>query len=134
METIKELQQWCNELSEFEAQKKELKKQMDAIQKEIDEHERVLNAYLSGNSLERFDFGNGLIYRQRQVSVKVTDKELLKKALGAENYEALASINSQILKAYIKQKEQEAFDRGEVEFKVDGVEIKEYYNINLRKS
>lgn len=131
---IKELKKWCEELKELKQQKAEKQKEVDTIQDDIVIKETLISAYLEWNELDRFDFGDGLVYRQEQISAKITDKEAFREAIGAEEFETISSVNANTLKAIIKQKRQEAFDNGEVDFKMNGLEIKTYYNLNMRKN
>jgi hypothetical protein len=134
METVSDLKKLCLELQGIEKEKSEAKEVLKQIEKRLDEKEGLIKNILTLNELDRFDFGNGLVYKSNQVNVKIVDKNLLKQTLGAENYEALASINAQTLKAYIKQEKEKALTNGNLNYILDGVEISEYENICLRKN
>lgn len=131
---IKELKKWCEELKELKQKKAEKQKEVDTIQDDIVVRETLISAYLEGNELSKFYDGDTLFYRQERISAVITNEEEFAEGLGEKEYKSLARVNSNTLNAIASRKRQEAFDNGEIDFKMKGVEIKVYYRLNMRKN
>jgi hypothetical protein len=116
------------ELREQKARHEDLSKQ---IQEQINEKEKIIQAYLEENELTRFDSTKGLVFQVVKKSIKRLDETKIKEELMKRgDYEAMAKVNTQTLQAYIVSE----IDRvGTENFNFKGVEINEYVKLSYRR-
>jgi hypothetical protein len=108
----------------------EQKKKCDDISKKLKDENAVLDAmkkaitdHLTNFGLERFDTGDGLVYKVNKMNVKIADKNEFFNYLKTNNMlDELATVNFQTLNAFYKEKLEEAAKEGKTEFNLPGIQ------------
>jgi len=119
---VKGLKELCLRMKEqkevvgaLDKQKKEEQKTLDKMQAEIMEH-------LNAADLKNFDFEEGKVIKAQRTSVKVLDKYALAEYLKKEGrFDDLFSFNSMTINSYYKEQLEQAIEREDLDFKVEGL-------------
>lgn len=120
-------------------EKQLLKESLDDAQKRVDEAERELIHILSEAEMERFDADSCTVSRQERTSWRVPKEPAAKRAFfdwlkDKGVFEDLVTVQSQTLNALCREEERLALDRGEVMFRVPGLEEPTVYEtLSVRK-
>ena len=132
---IQELDQICMELKNLKDEKAELKKKTTFLEEKIRGLELQVLTELETNKLDRFNFQDGIVSRTFHVSTKVTNKEDFTNYMkGKGIWDSMASVNSNSLKAYVKEEKTKLEEKGIFTLDIPGIEINEIEKISLRRS
>ena len=132
-DTLKELNGLTDKLFELDLAKKDLESQKKKINEQMTIIENQIYAMLEKNDLTKFVGNKCQVFFKHQTSARLVDKEVFKRAVGEDVWDALASINSNTMNAWFKTQKEKAEDAGDYEFQIDGIEYKEFTKIAKRK-
>lgn len=123
---IKDLNNLVEELSELKQQKSVLSDEMKKLNERISNVENGISTVLVENNLDSFKTKMGTAYHSMHKSVSILDRDAFFNWLKDKGfYDGLVSVNSQTLKAFVKE-------QGEEE--IPGLKIEDFARLNFRKN
>lgn len=118
-------------------QVKELESQIAALKELKNDRAKKVLAYLAGAGLERVDAGGGYAVLEAEVSARVPKTREARESffdyLKQQGvYDSMITVNSRTLNSWVKAESESQLEQGNVDFRVPGIEISNYYKLKVK--
>ena len=127
---VKQLNELVLELAVLKSSKQALALQTKSVNEEIKLIEENISTVFVENGLDSFKSKEGTAYHSVLLNASIKDRPVFHAWLKDNNYyEDLVSVNSQTLKAFIKELKENT-----PELTIPGVELSDYLRLGFRKN
>lgn len=138
---LAEVKELTQDLWQLRETKEDVKKDLESLQRRIDEIEGKLISILDAADMDRFDGDDCTVYLQEKTSVRIPKDPEAKREFfdylkhrGEDLFSSMVTVNSQTLNAWYREQEQLALERGELELRIPGLgEPSRYQQLSVRK-